>query len=78
MMRLGLLEFPIEQLSTLQPSESATDFGLALSWARDILSASNRKGRRIVLVSDLQSVDPRYHWLVRRWNLRTDPSLKHE
>lgn len=50
----GILEIPIKDLSTLDPSEAATDFGLALSWARDVLSNSNRKGRRIVLVTDLQ------------------------
>ena len=47
-------EIPIETLAGLKPTDAATDFGLALSWARDLLSASTRLSRRIVLISDLQ------------------------
>ena len=50
----GVRELPIEQLSTAAATEAATDYGLALARARDILAASNRANRRIVLVSDLQ------------------------
>ncbi|MEJ7592916.1 MAG: BatA domain-containing protein [Planctomycetaceae bacterium] len=50
----GVLESPVEQLAQSTPTEAATDFGLAFSWARDILAASNRATRRIVLVTDLQ------------------------
>jgi hypothetical protein len=49
-----VVELPMEQVTATMPSESATDFGLAFSWAGDILAASNRATRRIVLVSDLQ------------------------
>ncbi len=47
-------ELPIEKLKDAATSEAATDFGLALAWARDVLAASNRSDKRIVLFSDLQ------------------------
>lgn len=47
-------ELPIEKLKTAATTEAATDFGLALAWARDVLAASNRSEKRIVLLSDLQ------------------------
>ncbi len=50
----GVMEFPVEQVAQTTPTEAATDFGMAFSWARDILAASNRGTRRIVLVTDLQ------------------------
>lgn len=50
----GIEEQPVKQLLETTATQAATDFGLALSWARDILSASQRKSRRIVLVTDLQ------------------------
>ncbi len=50
----GVLEVPVEQLTQSAPTEAATDFGLALSWARDIFAAANRPTRKIVLVTDLQ------------------------
>lgn len=50
----GVEELPVEQLSNLAASQAATDYALALSWAVDILTGSNRGTRRIVLVTDLQ------------------------
>ncbi len=50
----GVQERPVEQLPEFVPTEAATDFGLAFSWARDILAASNRATQKIVLVTDLQ------------------------
>ncbi len=47
-------ELAIEKLPRAATTEAATDFGLALGWARDVLAASNRSARRIVLISDLQ------------------------
>jgi hypothetical protein len=37
-----------------QPGWLATDFGLALSWARDVLATGNRSRQRLVLCTDLQ------------------------
>ncbi|MEO8498687.1 MAG: hypothetical protein ABI614_26800, partial [Planctomycetota bacterium] len=52
----GVEEIPSESLTQSVPaaSEAATDFGLALSWARDVLSASQRTDQRIVQITDLQ------------------------
>jgi hypothetical protein len=50
----GVEELPVEQFSNLVASQIATDYGLALSWAVDILAGSNRGTRRIVLITDLQ------------------------
>ena len=50
----GIDEQPVDQLLKTSASQAATDFGMALSWARDVLSASRRKFRRIVFVTDLQ------------------------
>jgi hypothetical protein len=50
----GVAQMSFEHLMQVTPSEAATDFGLALSWARDLLQASVRRQRRIVLVTDLQ------------------------
>lgn len=50
----GIQEVAIDSLPQAIPSEAATDFALALSWAKDILTSSNRSTRRIVLVTDLQ------------------------
>lgn len=47
-------EIAIEKLSGAATSEAATDFGLTLAWARDVLAASHRSARRIILISDLQ------------------------
>ncbi|MFN0054595.1 MAG: BatA domain-containing protein [Planctomycetales bacterium] len=50
----GVVELPADQLSRQEPSAAATDFGLAVTWAADVLAASNRGTKRIVLFSDLQ------------------------
>lgn len=50
----GVQELPVDKLAEATPAQAATDFGLALNWARDILAASNRTTRRIVLVTDVQ------------------------
>ena len=50
----GIQEIPIDQLSGIAPSEAGTDFGIPLAWAKDILNASNRKSRRMILITDLQ------------------------
>lgn len=50
----GITEMPVDQLQSATATAAATDFGLALGWARDILTASNRSARRIVLVTDMQ------------------------
>lgn len=47
-------EIAVDRLSQAQPSEAATDFGLALGWAGDVLAASERAQRQIVLYTDLQ------------------------
>jgi hypothetical protein len=47
-------EIPIERFAGIKPTDAATDLVLALSWARDLLNASTRQSRRIVLISDLQ------------------------
>ena len=50
----GIAEVPVSELGQARASSAATDFGLALSWARDILGASQRRQRRIILITDLQ------------------------
>ncbi len=50
----GVQELPYEQLPTVETTEAATDFGLAFSWAVDILAASKRITKKIVLVTDMQ------------------------
>ncbi len=52
----GVTELPATQLNQPVPaaSEAATDYGLALSWARDLLATSARTDQRIVLITDLQ------------------------
>lgn len=47
-------EIPVEKLTAAAPSEAATDYGLALGWAGDVLAASQRPHRQIVLYTDLQ------------------------
>jgi hypothetical protein len=51
----GVSEIPVEQLADLTTSAAATDYGLALSWASDILAASKRAHRSIVLFTDMQA-----------------------
>lgn len=50
----GITEMPVGQLRNTSATTAATDFGLGLGWARDILSTSDRSMRRIVLVTDMQ------------------------
>lgn len=50
----GIKEVPVETLPTAAVSDAATDYGLALAWAGDVLGASGRETRRIVLIGDLQ------------------------
>ncbi len=47
-------EIAIDKLPSATTTEAGTDYGLALAWACDVLAASNRSARRIVLISDLQ------------------------
>ncbi|MGH7136753.1 MAG: BatA domain-containing protein, partial [Pirellulales bacterium] len=47
-------EIGAAQLAQAQPSQAATDYGLALGWAGDLLAASERPRRQIVLYTDLQ------------------------
>ncbi len=50
----GVEEISVEKLSTAATNAAASDFGLALGWARDVLAQSQRSSKRIVLISDLQ------------------------
>jgi hypothetical protein len=50
----GILELPIDQLAKVSPGEAATDYNLALGWAGDVLAASKRSNRRVILICDLQ------------------------
>lgn len=51
----GTKEIPVEELTAAKTSVAATDYGLALSWANDVLAASKRAHRSIVLFTDLQA-----------------------
>ena len=51
----GVKEIPVEELDGVKTSVAATDYGLALSWANDVLAASKRANRTIVLLTDLQA-----------------------
>lgn len=51
----GVRELPLDRWQNdARPGDAATDFGLALAWARDVLAASRRPRQRVILVSDLQ------------------------
>jgi hypothetical protein len=50
----GVMELPTDQLWQTVPTQAATDLGLAYSWARDLVAASGRATRRIVMITDLQ------------------------
>ena len=50
----GVEEISIEKLGEAATNATASDFGLALAWARDVLAQSQRSSKRIVLISDLQ------------------------
>lgn len=47
-------EIAVDQLSKTTASEAATDHGLAIEWARDLLQQSKRKNREIWYFTDLQ------------------------
>lgn len=51
----GVREIPAQELPATETSVAATDYGLALSWATDVLAASRRSNRKIVLLTDLQA-----------------------
>jgi hypothetical protein len=64
----GVEEIPLESLAArgdTEPLRLATDFGLGLSWAGDVLAASGRIDRRITLITDLQRGGTRRTPLVR-------------
>jgi hypothetical protein len=50
----GIQELNLSQLAEAKPGQAATDYNLALSWAGDILTASKRANRRVLLICDLQ------------------------
>lgn len=50
----GVDEKAVSQIGGITPSSAATDYGLALSWARDVLVGSSRETREIILISDFQ------------------------
>ncbi len=50
----GVKEISVEKLNAAATTAAASDFGLALAWARDVLAQSQRSSKRIVLISDLQ------------------------
>jgi hypothetical protein len=50
----GIEELPLDQLAKAAPSAAATDYNLALGWAGDVLAASKRANRRVILICDLQ------------------------
>jgi hypothetical protein len=50
----GIQELQFDQLTKAAPSEAATDYNLALGWAGDVLAASKRANRRVILICDLQ------------------------
>lgn len=47
-------EIPVGELPKTSASEAATDHGLAIEWARDLLQQSKRKQREILFFTDLQ------------------------
>lgn len=51
----GVRELPLENWeATLRPTAAATDYGLALAWARDVLAASQRSRQQVVMICDAQ------------------------
>jgi hypothetical protein len=50
----GIEELPVEKLPLITPTQAATDYGLAFSWATDIFAASKRASKKIILLTDLQ------------------------
>ncbi len=50
----GVEEISVEKLNAGATNAAASDFGLALAWAKDVLAQSQRSSKRIVLISDMQ------------------------
>ena len=50
----GVSEIEIDELDDARPTYAATDYGLALSWARDVMTVASRSNRQVILVSDMQ------------------------
>lgn len=50
----GVEQIAVDQLADARPSQAATDHALGIAWAKDVLAASNRSERRVILISDLQ------------------------
>jgi hypothetical protein len=50
----GVDEIAVDKLGDARPSQAATDHALGIAWAKDMLAASNRSDRRVILISDLQ------------------------
>jgi hypothetical protein len=50
----GVDEIAVDKLGDARPSQAATDHALGIGWAKDVLAASNRSDRRVILISDLQ------------------------
>ncbi|MBI3865053.1 MAG: BatA domain-containing protein, partial [Planctomycetia bacterium] len=50
----GIEELASDKLGQATTSEAATDYQLALGWGADVLAASSRSSKRIVLISDFQ------------------------
>ena len=50
----GVEEIAVDNLADARPSQAATDHALGIAWAKDVLAASSRSHRRVILISDLQ------------------------
>jgi hypothetical protein len=50
----GVEEIAVDKLADAAPSQAATDHALGIAWAKDVLAASSRSDRRVILISDLQ------------------------
>ncbi len=50
----GVRAWSADNLAAMRPSQLAADWALALSWARDRLSASTRQYQRVTILTDLQ------------------------
>lgn len=50
----GIKEVSVDDFPKAVATDAATDYGLALAWAGDLLAASGRQTRRILLIGDLQ------------------------
>ncbi len=50
----GVEEIAVDRLGDARPAQAATDHALGIAWAKDVLAASNRSDRRVILITDLQ------------------------